>query len=72
MVGVAARSSSEWPRDALFLGAPHSANVIQATLNLTPPVPWQAVFTKIADANGVWQFTQTKLTISPQFYRSHA
>jgi hypothetical protein len=46
--------------------------VIQATPNLTPPVPWQAVSTNIANANGVWLFTQTHLTISPRFYRFYA
>ena len=55
-----------------FLGGPNSTNVIQSATNLSLPVAWQNVFTNVADANGAWQFTQTNLTNSTQFYRSYA
>jgi uncharacterized repeat protein (TIGR03803 family) len=55
-----------------FLGGPNSTNVVQSATSLVPPVTWQNVSTNVADANGGWQFTQTNLTNSPEFYRSYA
>jgi uncharacterized repeat protein (TIGR03803 family) len=55
-----------------FLGAPDSTNVIQTAADLTPPIAWQNLSTNIADGTGAWQFTQTNLTSSAQFYRSYA
>jgi uncharacterized repeat protein (TIGR03803 family) len=54
-----------------FLGGPNSTNIIQAAVNLTPPIAWQNVSTNVADANGAWQFTDT-ITGSTKFYRSYA
>jgi hypothetical protein len=54
-----------------FSGAPNSTNVIQSATNLTPPVAWQNKSTNVADAIGAWQFAETNLTNSTQFYRSY-
>ncbi|MGC3959978.1 MAG: hypothetical protein QM813_19245 [Verrucomicrobiota bacterium] len=54
-----------------FLGASHTTNVIQATLNLAAPVAWQNISTNIADANGMWQFTDA-VNHSTRYYRSYA
>ena len=55
-----------------FLGGPGSTNIIQTTASLTPPVEWQNVSTNVADAVGAWQFIETNITNSTQFYRSYA
>lgn len=54
-----------------FLGAPNSTNVLQATANLAFPVVWQNVSTNVADANGLWQFTDGA-SMTTRFYRSYA
>jgi len=53
-----------------FIGAPDSTNIVQATTNLGLPTPWQSLSTNVADANGIWQFTDG-ITNSTQFYRSY-
>lgn len=55
-----------------FLGGPNSTNIVQATASLTPPVTWQKLSTNVADAGGAWQFIETNITNSTQFYRSYA
>jgi uncharacterized repeat protein (TIGR03803 family) len=54
-----------------FLGAPGSTNVLQATASLAFPVSWQNVSTNVADANGLWQFTDGD-SMATRFYRSYA
>ncbi len=54
-----------------FLGAPNSTNIVQMTVSLTPPIAWQNVSTNIADAGGVWQYTDTNRTTAFRFYRSY-
>ena len=54
-----------------FLGVPNSTNIIQAATNLAPPINWQNVSTNIADANGVWQFTDGDNVTATRFYRSY-
>ncbi len=55
-----------------FIGGPDSTNVIQTTTSLTPPAAWLNVFTNVADANGVWQFTDSNHPAATRFYRSYA
>jgi hypothetical protein len=44
--------------------------VLQAATNVTPPITWQSVFTKVADASGNWWFTNSFLQSAPVlFYR---
>ncbi|MGN6555264.1 MAG: LamG-like jellyroll fold domain-containing protein, partial [Verrucomicrobiota bacterium] len=44
---------------------------VQFATNLTPPVVWQTISTNTADANGLWQFTDTNAIPHAQgFYRS--
>jgi hypothetical protein len=50
-------------------GAPNSSYILQTATNLIPPVQWQSIFTNAADANGVWQFTDTNLSNAQEFYR---
>lgn len=52
-----------------FANSPGSTNIIQATTDLNA---WQNVSTNLADANGLWQFIETSITNSTQFYRSYA
>lgn len=54
-----------------FLGVPGSTNVLQATASLAFPVSWQNVSTNVADANGLWQFTDGN-SMATRFYRSYA
>jgi len=54
-----------------FLGSPNSTNVIQAANSLTLPGAWQNISTNVADAGGVWQFTDSNHTTN-RFYRSYA
>jgi uncharacterized repeat protein (TIGR03803 family) len=54
-----------------FLGVPNSTNVIQSTTNFTPPIDWQNVSTNVADANGAWQFTDSRNVTVTRFYRSY-
>lgn len=56
----------------LFAGGPNSTNVVQRAEELSVPVTWQNVATNVADAQGLWQFTETNTTSSPRFYRSYA
>jgi len=52
-----------------LIGFPGNSYVLEATTNLTPPVQWLPVVTNAADANGVWQFTDTNLTNAQLYYR---
>lgn len=54
-----------------FLGVPGSTNVVQTSTNLAPPVFWQNAATNVADASGVWQFTDGSNSAT-RFYRSYA
>lgn len=54
-----------------FVGVPDYTYLVEATLDLTPPVVWTPVSTNTADINGLWQFTDTQATnYTQQFYRS--
>lgn len=56
-----------------FLGSPNSTNVIRATTALGLSAVWLNVSTNVADAGGVWQFTDTTASqFSTQFYRSYS
>jgi uncharacterized repeat protein (TIGR03803 family) len=55
-----------------FVGEPNTTNIVQKTPELLPVSNWQNVSTNIADANGVWQFTEADATDPTQFYRSYA
>jgi uncharacterized repeat protein (TIGR03803 family) len=54
-----------------FVGGPLSTNIIQFAPNLLPPVAWQNLATNLADANGLWQFTDG-INPTTRFYRSYA
>ncbi len=54
-----------------FFGAPNSTNIIQTTVNLTPPVNWQNVSTNIADANGAWLYSDNNTAVT-RYYRSYS
>jgi len=51
-------------------GTANQPYILEAAPNLTPPVPWQPIFTNTADANGNWQFVDTNLNSSQKFYRA--
>jgi hypothetical protein len=54
-----------------FVGVPDYTYLVEATLDLTPPVVWTPVSTNTADINGLWQFTDTQATnYTQRFYRS--
>lgn len=54
-----------------FVGVANYTYLVEATLDLTPPVVWTPVSTNTADINGLWQFTDTQATnYTQQFYRS--
>ena len=53
-----------------FANRPGSTNVVQAATDLAAPA-WQNVSTNLADAGGLWQFTDTNAgASSSRFYRS--
>ena len=54
-----------------FLGGPNSTNVVQSAASLVPPVVWRNVSTNVADATGVWQFTDG-INDATRLYRSYA
>ena len=54
-----------------FLGVSGSTNIVQTSTNLVPPVFWHDAATNVADANGVWQFTDGS-NPATRFYRSYA
>ena len=54
-----------------FVGVPDYTYLVEATLDLMPPVVWTPVSTNTADINGLWQFTDTQATnYTQRFYRS--
>jgi hypothetical protein len=55
-----------------FTGTPNYLYILQSATKLTPPVVWQPVLTNPADANGLWQFTDTNLTGGQKYYRAVA
>jgi len=61
---------SSGPNFILHLtGIPGQNYVLQTATNLTSPIQWLPVLTNAADANGVWQFTDTNLNNAQKFYR---
>lgn len=50
-------------------GLPGQSYVLQTATNLVPPIQWFSVLTNAADANGIWQFTDTNLNRDGKFYR---
>ncbi|HZM04767.1 MAG TPA: hypothetical protein VFC44_17320 [Candidatus Saccharimonadales bacterium] len=63
------RSSSGNGVQLQMTGAPNFSYTLQFATNLATPIQWQSILTNTADTNGVWQFTDTNLSISPKFYR---
>jgi hypothetical protein len=55
-----------------FRGTVGSTNIVQSASRLVPPIDWQNVSTNIADANGLWQLTESSSTNPTRFYRSYA
>jgi autotransporter-associated beta strand protein len=54
-----------------FVGVPDYTYLVEATLDLMPPVVWTPVSTNTADINGLWQFTDTQAAnYTQRFYRS--
>jgi pectin methylesterase-like acyl-CoA thioesterase len=54
-----------------FVGVANYTYLVEATLDLMPPVVWTPVSTNTADINGLWQFTDTQATnYTQRFYRS--
>ena len=54
-----------------LVGTPNYPYLVQSATNLTPPIDWQPLVTKMADANGNWIFTTLDLTNAPAlFYRA--
>jgi len=54
-----------------FVAPPNSTNLVLATTNLAPPVPWQTLSTNVAGGDGDWQYTDTAASNWPaRFYRS--
>lgn len=54
-----------------FVGVANYTYLVEATLDLMPPVVWTPVGTNTADINGLWQFTDTQATnYTQRFYRS--
>ena len=56
----------------LFNGAANSTNIIQATSSLVAPVSWVNISTNVADAGGLWQFTDSNTAPPARFYRCYA
>jgi uncharacterized repeat protein (TIGR03803 family) len=54
-----------------FVGGPLSTNIVQFAPSLLPPVAWQNLATNIAEADGLWQFTDG-INSTTRFYRSYA
>jgi hypothetical protein len=54
-----------------ILGTPNASSRVLAATNLSPPVSWKPVYTNVAPANGVWQFTDTNASQSRvRYYRT--
>jgi hypothetical protein len=53
-----------------FAGLPNTESRIWVTMNLTPPISWEPIFTNTATgAEGTWQFTDTNaIHFSARFY----
>ncbi len=51
-------------------GTPNFPYTVQSATNLLPPIQWQPLLTNTADANGLWQFTDTNLNSAQKFYRA--
>ena len=56
--------------DLQLSGSPGATYILQSTVNLSPPILWQAVVTNAADATGKWSYAISNIT-SPgaDFYR---
>jgi len=55
-----------------FVGVANYIYLVEATLDLMPPVLWTPVSTNTADINGLWQFTDTQATVNVRTHVQNA